>query len=178
MAKITKPKILLDCDVIIHFVKGGQQLLLPKIFPGQFVIIDKVLQELEKRKSGLQELSNFLSWCKIDILPMPKEVNVIKEYAFLKKTKGDGEAACMAVAKYSKDYIASSNLSDIKKYCEDNEIVYLTTMDLLLEAYNNGLINEADCDLFIYEVKSKGSILINGVDTIKAYKELKEKKIA
>lgn len=171
--KSTKPKILLDCDVIIHFAKAGQQLLLPKIFPGRFVILDKVWRELEKRRSGIQALSNFLDWCKIDIIAMPSDSNIIREYALLKKGVGDGEAACMAVAKHTKDYIASSNLNDIQDYCEKHEIVYLTTMDILLEAYNLGLISEADCDLFIYEVKSKGSILIHGIDTIKAYQESK-----
>lgn len=37
-----QPRILLDCDVIIHFTKAGKQLLLPKIFPNRFVILDKV----------------------------------------------------------------------------------------------------------------------------------------
>jgi len=43
---------------------------------------------------------------------MPKSIEISKEYALLKKTKGIGEAACMAVARYSNEYIASSNLKD------------------------------------------------------------------
>jgi hypothetical protein len=32
--------------------------------------------------------------------------------------KGDGEAACMAIVRFSKDILASSNLKDIANYCK------------------------------------------------------------
>ncbi len=83
---------------------------------------------------------------------------------------GDGEAACLAVAKHTKDYVASSNLADIFEYCKLHGIVYMTTMDILLEVYNQGLLSEADCDKFIYDVKSKGSRLVTGIDKIEDYK--------
>lgn len=174
--KSSKPKILLDCDVIIHFIKAGKQLLLPKIFPDQFVILDKVKSELDKRKSNLVTINNFLSWSKIPIVQMPSGMDILREYMMLKKTKGEGEAACMAVARYTRDYIASSNLKDIANYCSEHSIVYLTTMDILLEAYKLGIMDEAECDQFIYEVKSKGSILIANIDTIKEYQSFVEKK--
>ena len=170
-----EPRILLDCDVIIHFTKAGQQLLLPKIFPNRFVILDKVKAELDKRKKSIVALENFIEWTKIEVIPFPKDCEIVKEYAILKSDKGDGEAACMAVAKYTKDYIASSNLKDIKKYCNENGIVYLTTMDILLEAFKKGILNELECDTFIKEVKSKDSKLIDGVDTIKQYEQMVKK---
>jgi hypothetical protein len=37
MEKNGEPKILLDCDVVIHFIKGGEILELATIFPGRFV---------------------------------------------------------------------------------------------------------------------------------------------
>jgi hypothetical protein len=46
-------------------------------------------------------------------------------------------------------------------------------MDLLLELYNLRKISEADCDLFIYDVKSKGSKLIKGIDKLEDYKKKK-----
>lgn len=172
--KSNEPKILLDCDVIIHFIKAGKQLLLPKIFPDRFVILDKIKAELDKRKSNEIPISNFISWSKIPIIPMPKNAEIIKEYAILKKRVGDGEAACMAVAKHTKEYIASSNVSDIDKYCKENGIVYLTTMDILLEAYSLGIMNELECDEFIKEVKNKNSRLIYNIDNIKAYEKYKK----
>ena len=169
------PRILLDCDVIIHFTKAGQQLLLPKIFPNRFVILDKVKAELDKRKKSMVALDNFIEWSKIEVVAFPKDIAIIKEYAKLKYNMGDGEAACLAVAKHTKDFIASSNLKDIKDYCVHYGIVYLTTMDILLEAYRNGLLNEDACNTFIQEVKAKDSKLINGIETIKDYEQMIKK---
>lgn len=169
--KYNLPKILLDCDVVIHFIKAGKQLLLPKIYPNQMVILDKVKSELDKRKKNLVSINNFIAYAKIEVIKMPSNLEVIKEYSLLKKSKGEGESACMAVARFSKDYIASSNLSDIASYCTVHDIKYLTTMDILLEANNLGLMSEQECDDFILEVKLKGSKLIDGIDTIKQYKE-------
>jgi predicted nucleic acid-binding protein len=177
MAKKTnnEPRILLDCDVVIHFTKAGHQLLLPKIFPNRFVILDKVKEELDQRKKSLVALNNFIEWSKIEVIPFPKDKAIMIEYARLKYNMGPGEAACMAVAKHTKDYIASSNLKDIKEYCDHFGIVYLTTMDILLEAYHKGILSEKECNTFIQEVKAKDSKLIDGIDTIKQY-EIKVKK--
>ncbi|MHA8066276.1 hypothetical protein V7S76_06290 [Aquirufa sp. ROCK2-A2] len=171
----TEPLILLDCDVIIHFTKAGQQLLLPKIFPKRLVILDKVKAELDKRKKSIVALENFIEWSKIPVIPFPKEKEIHIEYARLTSRMGDGEAACMAMAKHTKDFIASSNLKDIKTYCDLNGITYLTTMDILLEAFQKGIMSEAQCDAFISEVKSKDSKLIDAINTIKQYQEIVKK---
>lgn len=173
--KSNDPKILLDCDVIIHFIKAGKQLLLPKIFPERFVILDKVKAELDKHKSSRISIDNFIIWSKIPIIKIPSNTTIIKEYILLKKTLGDGEAACMAVARHTSDYIASSNLKDIKQYCELHGIVYITTMDILLEAYTSGIMDETECDGFIKEVKDKKSKLIYNIDSITAYEKQKIK---
>jgi hypothetical protein len=45
--------------------------------------------------------------------------------------KGDGESACIAYVRYSNDIIGSSNLSDVKNYCNLHSIDLLTTMDFV-----------------------------------------------
>jgi len=45
------------------------------------------------------------------------------------------------------------------KLVEELEIVCLTTMDFLAEAYHTGKMKEATCDFFIYTVKLRGSRL-------------------
>lgn len=174
--KSNDPKILLDCDVIIHFIKAGKQLLLAKIFPERFVILDRVKAELDKHKSSQTSISNFITWSKIPIIPMPRNIEIIKEYSILKKTLGDGEAACMAVARHTNDYIASSNLRDIEQYCQLHGIIYFTTMDILLQAYTSGIMDEAECDDFIKEVKDKKSRLIHNIDSITVYEKHKKNK--
>lgn len=154
-----EPKILLDCDVIIHFLKGGKILELPTICPGRFVMLDKVQNELYKRNSNIVAIGVFLASSKIPVIPMPTEPAIVKEYLKLKNSMDDGEAACLAVAKFNKEYVASSNITQIANYCKINNIVYLTTMDLLVAAQKKGILTEAECDKFIHEVKAKGSRL-------------------
>lgn len=151
------PKILLDCDVVIHFLKGGKILELPTIFPGRFVMLDKVQNELHKRNSNVLAIGAFLAAGNIPVIPMPTDTDIVREYLTLKKTMDDGEAACLAVARFRKEFVASSNIRQIADYCETNGIVYYTTMDLLQEATVKGIMTDTECNLFIVEVKSKGS---------------------
>lgn len=176
-----EPKILLDCDVVIHFLKGGKIMELPTIFPGRFVMLDKVKNELFKRNSNVLAIGVFLTGCSIPVIPMPTEGEIIKEYLALKKLMDDGEAACLAVARFRKEYVASSNITQIANYCRANGIVYYTTMDLLQEATVKGIMTDTECNLFIAEVRSKGSRLpcktiadfrkMKGIDLLKKVKD-------
>lgn len=166
-----KPKILLDSDVIRHFLKGGI-LGLPKIYPGRLVILDIVKSELFRSRHLQIHVNNFISMCKIEVAPFPtRKLEIMQEYAALKRRFGDGESACMALARYERHFIASSNLKDIKEYCERNGIIYLTTMDILLEGLNKRILKEEDCDRFIKQVKEKGSKL--PVNNMKEYIKIK-----
>ncbi len=151
--------ILLDADVIRHFLKGSKILLLPKILSDQLVILDVVKNELCRSKQLDGPVNNFINYFKIEVRPFPSDSSIIKEYAYLRKSFGDGESACMAYAKNYNCCIASSNLTDIKYYCTCNNIQYLTTMDILVKAFQKGIMTEGECDLFIAEVKKKGSKL-------------------
>ena len=153
------PKILLDCDVVIHFLKGGKILELPSICPGRFVMLDKVHNELRKRNSNILAIGIFLASSKIPVIPFPDDFQIVREYLRLKNLMDDGEAACLAVAKFRKEYVASSNITQITDYCTQNGILFFTTMDLLTAAWHKGVMSEAECDQFISAVKSKGSRL-------------------
>jgi hypothetical protein len=94
-------------------------------------------------------------------MPFPEDnMEIKKEYAFLKKSlKGDGESACMAVARYTDNIIASSNLKDIAEYCKMHHVDYLTTMDCLCKALKRGIFSLKRCDEFIFKVLKAGSKL-------------------
>ena len=152
-------KIILDADVIIHFCKGGQLGNLPQIFSNKIYVPDVVfLESLSKEyKNQVNNLFNFKLVYELEI---KAELNVLKEYKRLLNLKfGKGESACMAYCRFHNDVIGSSNLKDIRLYCEENNIDYLTTMDFLAEAYHTNKLDEAACDFFIYNVKLKGSKL-------------------
>lgn len=159
-------QILLDADVVIHFIKGEQIELLPSIFENDKIILKNVLEELSGKKysNGMELLKKSP---KVKLVDFKADLNIMKEYASLLKYFGKGESACMAFCKFNKNILASSNLRDISKYCKDNGIEYLTTMDFLAEALRAGQLSEIECDQFIISVKSKDSKL--PVDTIKEY---------
>ncbi len=150
--------IVLDADVIIHFSKGGLLSLLPRIFPEyDYIILDKVYDELSSVRNQLDnQIQHFGSITKIKFTPTAE---IMREYAFLKSRFGEGESACMAYCRYTANIIGSSNLRDIKNYCTEHQITFLTTLDFLYYAWCRRLLTEKECLEFINEVKEKGSRL-------------------
>ncbi|WP_075350312.1 hypothetical protein [Algoriphagus marinus] len=160
--KKTDKIILIDADVLSHFISGGQILLLPKIFPYPIQVLDKVYAEIARMPGKKTEVDNLLNFNLIEQIPFPEDqVEIKKEYHYIKNKlfKGDGESACLAVVRYTQNILASSNLKDTASYCKMHQINYLTTMDFLCEAVKNGQLSESDCDEFIQRVLKAGSRL-------------------
>ncbi len=154
--------ILIDADVVSHFITGGEIYMLPSIFPYKMKILDKVYDELENFKSKKTQIDNLVNQRILEIMPFPDENSEIrKEYFWIKKQmfKGDGESATLAVTRYSHDIVGSSNLRDIKSYCLMHSIDYLTTMDFLCRALETGRMDLARCNNFISSVVNSGSKL-------------------
>lgn len=159
---MAKTKIVLDADVIIHFAKGDMLSLLPQIFPNyDYIVLDKVYNEIyEPLKSQLNNQIQHLK--NITILKFTPTGEILKEFAYLTSTKvglGIGESACMVYCRYNNDVVGSSNLTDIKKYCDCHEITYLTTFDFLYYAIRQNLITIEEANAFVYTVKSRDSKL-------------------
>ena len=156
-----KTKIVIDADVIIHFLKGGYLNILHTIFPGyEYVILDVVMTEVRKQSDTRIAIDNHMA-----LLRNLKEVKwepkgeMIREFAYLSSIMGVGESVSMVYCRYNNDVIASSNLSDITDYCNENDIVYVCTMDFLWEAYTKGIMTEAECNKFIKDVIAQDSKL-------------------
>lgn len=154
----SQKKIIVDADVLIHFMKGDELGLLPSIFGNQLCIFKEVFDEVFKGKAKIM-IENMIRFKQLHELSIRSDMQVFKEFASLKKTYGAGESACMAYCRCYKDVLASSNLKDIKVYCETHGIQYLTTMDFVEEAYNKGMRTEVECDTFISQVLAKNSRL-------------------
>lgn len=159
---IGKTKIVLDADVMIHFIQGDSLSLLFEIFPEYgYIILDVVYSELTKNRATKYQLDNTLKlysskFSKVNFTPMGQSR---QEYARLIATLGRGESACMVYCRDNQDVLGSSNLRDIKQYCEDNRITYLTTLDFLYYAFIRHKMTAKEITDFIIQVKSKGSRL-------------------
>ena len=153
-----KTQIVLDADVLIHFSKGGMLSLLPSIFPEyEYVILDIVREELIDIRTQIDQQIYYLK--NITLLPFDPHGDMFREFAILKSRFGKGESACMAYCLFTKNVIGSSNLKDIREYCEEKQITYLTTLDFLWHAWNKKLITADEANTFINEVRKKGSKL-------------------
>lgn len=160
----TKIKIVLDADVIIHFVKAGQFSLLLDIFPEyQYLILDVVYDEVTVNRAMKTQIDNTLTFFASRIANVrfePKGESRL-EYARLRNTLllGKGESACMVYCRDNKEVLGSSNLRDIKEYCSLNQIKYLTTLDFLYYAFIRKKMTKEEVHAFIAEVVAKGSKL-------------------
>ena len=150
-------KIILDADVIIHFLRGCQIGILHQIYPNKLYVPDVVFEETFFGSDKIT-LLNLFEYGFVNSLEIKSDRRIIQEYYRLKTKFGKGESACMAYCRFSDDVVGSSNLSDIKSYCVENNIEYLTTLDFIAEAYRKDLLTEAECDHFLYLADSKGKI--------------------
>ena len=157
-AKI-KRRIVLDADVVIHFAKGGRLSQLPSIFPDyEYVLLEAVHEELQ---SDIRtQVDNQIMLLKtITLHSFAPHGEMLREYAMLRSRFGKGESACMAYCLFTHNVIGSSNLCDIRAYCQEKQITYLTTIDFLWYAWRKHLMTTDEIKTFICEVRSKGSIL-------------------
>lgn len=161
---IAKTKIVLDADVIIHFVKAGQFSFLLDIFPEyQYLILDVVYDEVTVSSTTKTMIDNYLNLfgTRIVCLKFKPRGESRLEYARLRSSLllGKGESACMVYCRDNNDVLGSSNLKDIKEYCSKNQITYLTTTDFLYYAFIRKKMTKAEVDAFISAVLAKGSKL-------------------
>ena len=153
-----KVKIVVDSDVLIHFAKGGVLSLLPGIFPEyQYVILKNVYDEVRTLHTQLDNQIHFLKNIVLEEFAPTGEM--LLEYANLRNTFGDGESACMAYCKFNHDVVGSSNLKDIKEYCNAHNITYVTTLDFLYYAFKRDILTADECNMFIQNVRIHGSKL-------------------
>jgi predicted nucleic acid-binding protein len=147
-------KIVVDADVLIHFSEVNYLALLPDIFTEyDYVVLSTVYNEIKSVKTTLDKVCQLRK--NISVNEFRPTGEMMREYAILTSTCGRGESACMAYCKFTKNVVGSSNLKDIKDYCNENKITYLTTLDFLYYAWQRGKLSEKEVDDAIEELISK-----------------------
>jgi len=143
--------ILVDADVLSHFMASGNILFLPQIFKNKKVVLTIVADEIRRHPKFRGPINMLIQSGNLAEIAMPTAMDIVREFASLRKSgKGAGESACMAVARFDKNIIASNNFRDVKSYCELHGITYLSTMDFLYEAYCSKVMTLAEIDFMIY----------------------------
>ena len=163
----SRVKIVLDADVVIDFIDGKRLIDLPRFLPSyDFVLLDIVYnEELSKNpvtKNYIDRLTGCVKGHKgISIIEWKPDNETLKIYAHLNQTKGKGESACIAYCQTHNDVVASSNLKDIEIYCQENNITYLTFLDLVWYAWKNKVLTLKECNECIQEAAKAGNKIPN-----------------
>ena len=166
--------ILLDCDVISHFIANNALEDLPKILaPHPCFILDFVYSEVAAWPIRLAFLEAIIKTGGIKKMPFPEDFETNKEFARIKSCYpliGDGERACMAVARFNENIVASSNFRDVAPYCNNFNVLFLGTLDILSVAVEKGIYDEQQCDRFIQmALKFNKATFPKGVTAIRYY---------
>lgn len=122
--------ILVDADVIAHFIATGNIMELNAILsPHQLYVVENVYREATRHPSDANRKRKVDEWIantRTRVIDFPSQnQNIKREFYKLKHDNGllgDGECACMAMARYGQETIASSNFRDVAPYCDANDI--------------------------------------------------------
>ncbi len=161
--------------MISHFIANNCLADLPTILaPHQCMVVDYVYAEIARNPFRKAILDGIIASGAIQQMHFPNDDLAIKlEFAQIKKRNyliGDGERACMAIAKHRNDIVASSNFRDIAPYCKMHGIYYLGTLDILTIAANRDVFDEAKCDSFIQNAMTYNKARFpNGITQIRHF---------
>jgi len=148
-------KILIDADVLIHLFKAEKVTILNELYPGRVYILDIVLSELKENRTIRNNIDSIMLFSGIKEITFPTTSNptLFREFLALKREiRGDGERACLVYCKHHQDVVASSNTKDIKPFCEDNSMAYLTTLDILCVAIAKNKLTNDEANVLIQRI--------------------------
>ena len=138
--------LIMDSTVIFNFGILGRFDILERLYAKQILIpmdvkievsTDKIVGPLleSKIKDGICEEYSINYECDND---------EISEYIKLKRKFGNGESACLSIAKNWGATIATDDMRAAKKHCERNNISLIGTLGILFQAYDKNIISEEE----------------------------------
>lgn len=143
--------LFFDTDCLSAFLWVRNESLLPQLYPGKIIIPRPVYTELcrpnishLKARVDMLLAQDLVSIQNLDIDSEEYGTYYQLTEAPIKghKVIGNGEAASISLAKRYGGIVASNNLRDIQTYISEFGLKHTTTGDILVDAYNRGLITE------------------------------------
>lgn len=145
---MTEP-LFFDNDCIAAFLWVEEQSILAQMYPGRIVIPKPVYEELSVPHLR-ERLDYMITSGQAVIRDIDTNTDTYDLYYQMtqepknnRKFIGNGEASCLALAKEENGIIASNNLRDISDYIVELDLQHITTADIMVEAFQAGLITEA-----------------------------------
>lgn len=152
MSKVaTDPSLYFDTDCLSAFLWIKDESILTKLYPGRVVIPKQVYIELSKVPHLRARIDALISRGEVMIMELQAGTPEYNTYIELTAKPepghmaiGRGEAAAIALCKSKNGVVASNNLKDISRFISEYGLQHKTTGDILVEAFEAGLISEAD----------------------------------
>lgn len=148
-------QLFFDTDCISSFLWTDQGCILTKLYPERIVIPAIVYDELSRvrKPQFVQRLTSLVESGEVALMDIDFGTEAFSLYRQMtckpapgKPVIGDGEASALALAKEHAGIIASNNFRDTKYYIRDLNLSYRSTGDILVEAYENGIITAAEAE--------------------------------
>lgn len=155
-------EIFFDSDCLSAFLWVGNQSILAALYPGKIFIPESVYMELSnpcvkhlKCRIDMLLNSGYASIQSIEVGSPAYSIFQELTSSADQKQIGNGEAACIALAKTKNGIIASNNLMDVDSYVRRYSLKHITTGDILCEALARGIITEEQGNDIWWKMLSK-----------------------
>lgn len=70
----------------------------------------------------------------------------------------------MSYCRFTENVVGSSNFKDIRDYCNNNNILYIGTVDFLYYGIKNKIIKQKEAEDILKKMIEKGSKLPQGIN--------------
>ena len=143
--------LFFDTDCICAFLWINEESLLEKMYSGKIVIPKEVYNEIDRPtiphlKARIDQLTANGSAIVMSMDINSEEYSLYRELTTFSGNKliGSGEAASISLAKKHNGVLGSNNLRDVGYYVNKYSLKHVTTGDILVEAFQKGLITEQE----------------------------------
>ena len=143
--------LFFDTDCICAFLWINEESLLEKMYSGKIVIPKEVYNEIDRPtiphlKARIDQLIANGSAIVMSMDINSEEYSLYRELTTFSGNKliGSGEAASISLAKKHNGVLGSNNLRDVAYYVNKYSLKHVTTGDILVEAFQKGLITEQE----------------------------------
>jgi predicted nucleic acid-binding protein len=158
---IEGPDIYFDADTLITFICVNQEDLLFKLLGKKICIPNQVFNELSIDTLTSTVIDKLIKAKKIRkvSLEIGEETELYCSLRYERKGRkriGDGEAACLVLARTRSGYLASSNYADIAPYVKDFGLENYSAARLLAFCQENTILTQDECCRIYLDFLARG----------------------
>lgn len=171
---MTDSPLYFDTDCLSAFLWVKNEGILSQLYPGRVVLSRQSYDELGAVPHLQARIDKQIFSKKIILMDIVSGTPEHELYAQLTRKPlwghviiGAGEAAALVLAKYNDGIVASNNLRDVAAYIKEWRLELKTTGDIMLDAFNRGMINEQEGnDIWYRMIKRKRKL---GADSFSVF---------